>query len=532
MTDAVQPKAGKREWIGLAVIALPAMLVSLDMFVVLLALPHLTTAIHTNSIEQLWVVDIYGFMVAGFLVTMGNLGDRIGRRKLLLIGAAAFSAASVLAAYATSPLMLIIARALLGTAGATLGPSTLSLITNMFHDAKQRASAIGIWAGAFSVGAIIGPLVGGILLDHFWWGSVFLVGVPPMVLLLVAGPSLLPEYRNPQAGKTDLVSVVLSLVALLPMIYGVKELARDGWAVVPVVALVLGAIFAVAFVRRQRALTDPLLDLRLFNNRIFNTELASMLFYSALTGTTMLFVAQFFQTVAGLTPLQAGLGLLPGLLLGIVSLTVGPQLAGRIRPSVLIAGGLLFVVAGMVVITLSGSDGSATGLIVGYAIWCLGGGPLLTLGVGLVVGTVPPEKAGSASSLTQIANEFGYAGGIATVGTIGTLVYRSQIADAIPAGLPAAASDAARDSIAGAASAAAALPEQIASAVLVPAREAFTNGLHIVAGVSALIVLGVAILNAVVLKDLPPFGQAPSGPGEGPAEAEPAPAEVPAAQKV
>lgn len=532
VTDAAQPKAGKREWVGLAVLALPALLVSIDIFVVLLALPHLADSIHANSVEQLWIVDIYGFMVAGFLVTMGNLGDRIGRRKLLLIGAAAFGTASVIAAYSSSPITLILARAVLGVAGATLGPSTLSLVSNMFRDAKQRATAIGVVAGAFSIGAIFGPIIGGVLLDHFWWGSVFLVGVPPMVLLLAVGPKLIPEYKNPQAGRLDIVSVALSLVAVLPMIYGIKELAREGWAAAPVVSLVVGAIFAVVFVRRQRALSDPLLDLRLFNNRIFNTELMSMLFYNALTGTTMLFIAQYFQTVAGMTPLQAGLGLLPGLVLGIISLTVGPQLAGRFRPSVLIAGGLVIVVAGLVVLTQAGSNGDPAGLIIGYAIWCLGGGPLLTLGIGLVVGSVPPEKAGSASSLSQIAIEFGYAVGIATVGTIGTLVYRSQIAGAIPAGVPAGAADAARDSVAGATSAAATLPEQVASAILVPAREAFTSGLHVVAALSALIILGVAILNAVVLKDLPPFGQAAQGGPAGQADADPAPSEERATQEV
>ncbi len=492
---------------GLAALALPATLVSLDMFVVLLALPHLTSSLGTTSVEQLWIVDIYGFMVAGFLITMGNLGDRIGRRKLLLIGAAGFGVASVVAAYATSPFLLILARAALGVCGATLGPSSLSLISNMFRDHRQRASAIGIWAGSFSIGAIIGPIIGGVLLDHFWWGSVFLVGVPPMVVLLIAGPILLPEYRNPDAGRIDVASVVLSLTAILPMIYGIKELAREGWATLPVVTLVVGAILGVVFIRRQRTLTDPLVDLRLFGNRVFNTELTSMLFYSALTGTTMLFIAQYFQSVAGLTPLQAGFGLLPGLLLGIVSVTVGPQLAGRFKPSHLIAGGLLIVVAGMVVLTQAGADGSATGLVIGYAIWCLGGGPLLTLGTGLVVGSVPPEKAGSASSLAQIANEFGYAVGIATIGTIGALVYRTQIADSAPAGLPAGAAEAAGDSVAGAVSAATTLPEQLASALLAPARQAFTSGLHVVAALSALLLLGVAVTNAIVLRKIPPFGQ-------------------------
>ncbi|WP_308249853.1 MFS transporter [Sphaerisporangium fuscum] len=523
MTDDAQLKAGRREWVGLAALALPTLLVSFDIFMLLLALPHLSASLHVTSTQQLWTVDIYGFMVAGFLVTMGNLGDRIGRRKLLLIGAAAFGVASVIAAYSTSPGMLIAARAVLGIAGATLGPSTLSLISNMFRDDKQRATAIGIWAGCFSIGAIVGPIVGGFLLQHFWWGSVFLVGVPAMVLLLVVGPILLPEYRSPQAGRIDLVSVVLSLAAILPMIYGIKELARNGWEAVPAAALVIGLIIGVVFVRRQRALADPLLDLRLFNNGIFNTALTSMLFYSALTGTTMLFVTQYFQSVAGLPPMQAGLGLLPGLVMGIISTTVSPQLAGKVAPARLVAGGLILTVAGMVVLTQV--DTGSIGMMIGFAVWCLGGGPLLTLGTGLVVGSVPPEKAGSASSLGQISNEFGYALGIATVGTIGTFVYRTQVEGTIPASVPSGAVKAAEESVAGATAVAGSLPEQIAAALLAPVREAFTTGLHVVAALSALLLLGVAVVNAVVLRKLPPFGQPPAGGGEPQAE-EPAAGEA------
>ena len=212
-------RAGRKAWIGLAVLALPTLLVSIDVFVMLLALPRLSEALHATSTQQLWALDIYGFMVAGLLVTMGSLGDRIGRRKLLLIGAAAFGVASMLTAFSNSATMVIAARALLGIAGATLAPSTLALISNMFRNPAQRATAIGIWAGCFVVGAIIGPILGGVMLEHFWWGSVFLIGVPAMTLLLVVGPVILPEYRDPQAARLDLLSVVLSLATILPTIH-------------------------------------------------------------------------------------------------------------------------------------------------------------------------------------------------------------------------------------------------------------------------------------------------------------------------
>src|SRR5687768_13525191 len=221
-------RAGKREWIGLAAIALPCLLYAMDLTVLNLAVPKLSADLKPSSTQLLWIIDIYGFLVAGSLITMGTLGDRIGRRRLLMIGAVAFGVASVLAAFSRSAEMLIATRAVLGLAGATLAPSTLSLIRNMFLDADQRRVAIGVWITSYSVGAAIGPLVGGVLLEHFRWGSVFLIGVPVMVLLLVIGPSLLPEYRDPNAGRLDLLSAAMSLAAVLLVIYGLKKTAEDG----------------------------------------------------------------------------------------------------------------------------------------------------------------------------------------------------------------------------------------------------------------------------------------------------------------
>jgi DHA2 family multidrug resistance protein-like MFS transporter len=459
----------------------------------LLALPRLATSLHANSAQQLWIMDIYGFMVAGFMITMGTLGDRIGRRKLLLAGAAVFGVASVLAASSTSPGMLIATRALLGIAGAALTPSTLSLITNMFADPRQKASAIGVWAGCFTVGAIIGPIAGGVLLDHFWWGSVFLLGVPAMVLLLVLGPVLLPEYRNPAAGRLDLPSVVLSLASILPIIHGLKELARNGWHVTPVVFLVAGLAVGVVFVRRQNTLADPLLDLRLFADRSFSTTLGSMLTYSMLSGGTMVFVAQYFQLVDGLSPLRAGLALVPGMLAAIVSFQLAPILARRIRPAYLFGAGLAVSVAGLLVMTQSGTSGAAV-LVAGFGVTCFGTGPLVTLGTNLVVGSVPVERAGSAAALAQTGNEFGYALGIAVLGSVMTAVYRTRVAEALPGGAPAAA----RDSIAGA--------SRLGGAVLTAAHHAFVDGLHAVAALSALILAGVAVLLATTLRRVPAIG--------------------------
>jgi len=492
------PRAGTREWVALAVLALPTLLVSLDLFVMLMALPDLSRALHATGVQQLWIMDVYGFMVAGFMVTMGTLGDRIGRRRLLLGAALVFGLASVAAAWSTSAVMLIAARAVLGIAGAALTPSTLALISHLFRDPRQKASAIGIWAGCFTVGAIIGPIVGGAMLARFWWGSVFLLGVPAMVLLLVVGPALVPEYRDETAGRLDLPSVVLSLAAVLPAIQGVKSFARNGFGPTPALFVAVGLGFGALFLRRQRRLADPLVDLRLFANRTFSATLGSMFAYSTLAGGTMVLVAQYFQLVDGLSPLRAGLALAPGMAASVVGFQLAPLLARRVRPGYLIAGGILIAVTGLLVMTRCGTSGAWV-LIVGFLVNCLGTGPLVTLGTNLIVGAAPPERAGSAAALGQTGGEFGYALGVAVLGSILTVVYRSRV----PADAPAAA----RDSIAGATQAADHLPAPAGHALLAAADRAFVAGLHTVAGLSAAILFGTAVLLAVVLRHLPPLGQ-------------------------
>ncbi|MFK0216466.1 MFS transporter [Streptomyces sp. NPDC090298] len=514
MTAGGAPKAGRKEWIGLGILALPTLLVALDVFVLLLALPHLSADLGADSNQQLWIMDIYGFLVAGFLVPMGTLGDRIGRRKLLLIGGAAFGAASLLAAFATSPGMLIAARVLLGIAGAAISPSTLALISTMFQDAKQRAAAIGMWASCFTLGAIIGPMLGGVMLEHFWWGSLFLLGVPVMVLLLIAGPKVLPESANPEAGRIDLPSVALNLGTTLPVIYGIKETARNGWSPLSAAAIVVGLVLGVLFVRRQRALTAPLLDVTLFRHGRFSASLLGLLAYSLIGGTVMLLMTQYFQAAQGMTPIEAGLGLLPGMAAATVSFMVCPIIARKIRPAYVIGAGIAGVVAVLLVFSqLSADSGTAT-LIAGFAVFSFCGAPVVALGTNMVVGSVPPEKAGSAGALSQISNEFGSALGVATLGTLGLAVYRDQVEGTVPADVPAGAAEAARDSVSGASSAAQGLPQQLADALMEPVRVAFTGGIHTVATVSAILIAVAGAFFVALMRHVPPIGQE-----EAPAEA-------------
>jgi MFS transporter, DHA2 family, multidrug resistance protein len=493
-------QATRREWIGLAVIALPCLLYAMDLTVLTLAVPSLSADLGPNSTELLWIVDIYGFLVAGFLITMGTLGDRIGRRRLLLIGAAAFGAASILAAFSSTPEMLIVSRALLGIAGATLAPSTLSLIRNMFEDDRQRTVAIGIWITSFSVGAAIGPLVGGLLLESFHWGSVFLLAVPVMALLLVIGPRLLPEYKDPEPGRLDLASAALSLVAVLAVIYGIKALAKDGIGFASVGPVLAGLAVGAAFVDRQRRLAEPMIELALFRRPAFSLALGANTLGFAVVFGIEVFVAQYFQLVLGYSPLEAGLWSVPGAAAFVVGSQLTPPLAARVRPPVAMLGGIVVAIVGVALLTQAGAAHGPGLLVAGIVILSLGLAPLFTLAADLAIGSAPPERAGAASGISETSSELGGALGLAILGTVGTAVYRSGTADAFPAEVPANSAAAASDTLGGAVEVADRLPQVLAVEVLEPAREAFTQGLQVAATVSGGLVIAAAVLVARLLR--------------------------------
>ena len=508
MTTNDAPRAGRRQWIGLAVLTLACLLYVMDLTVLHLAVPFISEDLRPTSVQLLWIIDIYGFMVAGFLITMGTLGDRIGRRKLLLVGAAAFGVVSVLAAFSTSPEMLILSRALLGIAGATIAPSTLSLIFNMFQDPKQRAVAIGVWISAFSAGGAIGPVLGGLLLEYFWWGSVFLLALPVMVVLLVLGPLVLPEYRDPDAGRLDILSAVMSLVAVLAVIFGLKQIAQDGLGWMPVASIFLGLVVGALWARRQLALSDPMIDLRLFRIPAFNAALAINFLAIFVATGYFLFIAQYLQLVAALSPLEAGLLSVPSAIGFIVGSNVAPRIVRRVRPAYLIGAGLGIAAIGLAVLTqVGGPDGLAM-VVVSSLVISLGLAPVFGLTTELIVGSAPPERAGAASGISETGSELGGALGISVLGSIGVALYRGGIADALPPGVPGDAAASIRDTLGAAVGIAAQLPDQLGAAVLEVARDAFVRGMVLAAAICAVLAVAVAFVALFTLRDVGPAGDA------------------------
>jgi DHA2 family multidrug resistance protein-like MFS transporter len=515
MNELSPSKAGRREWIGLAVLALACVVYAMDLTVLHLAIPQLTEDLQPTSAQLLWIADIYGFMVAGALITMGTLGDRIGRRRLLLIGAAGFALASLICAFSTSAEMLIGARALLGIAGATIAPSTLSLIRNLFHDPEQRTFAIGVWITAYSLGGALGPLLGGVLLEFFWWGSVFLLAIPVMALLLVLGPVLLPEFRDPDAGRLDIASAALSLVAVLTVVYGLKQLAQDGLETLPFAAIAVGLVLGYVFVRRQARLDDPLIDLRLFRVPAFSASLAVYTLGILVLFGSFLFIYQYLQLVLELSPLEAGVLTLPSFGAFVVGSMLAPTFVKRVRPAWVMTAGLAVAAVGLLGLTQVSVDAGLVVLIISSVVYSLGIAPVFTLTNDLILGAAPPEKAGAASGISETGAELGGALSIAVLGTIGIAVYRTQVDDGIPASVPADQAEAARDTLGGAVAISSELPEALASQVLETAQLAFTQGMQVVALVSAIIAALAAVGAAVFLRNVRAATSAePGGSGE------------------
>ncbi|MFF1968576.1 MFS transporter [Streptomyces sp. NPDC058232] len=476
--------AGRKEWTAFVVLLLPLLLVSMDVSVLFFAIPSIDRDLSPSATQQLWIFDVYGFALSGLLITMGSLGDRIGRRKLLLLGAAAFGTASVGAAYATSPEMLIAARALLGIGGATLMPSTMGLVRNMFRNEQQRSTAVGIWSGAMAGGIALGSVLSGVMLQHFWWGSVFLINVPAMVLLLVLVPVLVPEFKDPNPGRFDLWSVPLSMGAVLPVIYGVKESAAHGLDPRNALLIAVGLLVGWVFVRRQRVRDDATISRELFRGEGFAAGIGlNSLAAFAMMGSAF-FTTQYLQSVLGMSTMEAALwSLAPSLAVGAAAPTA-TAIAQRVDRTYVISAGFVIAAAGFALLTQSGTD-SLWLLLIGSAVMSSGIVTVMALVSDLALATAPPEKAGSAASLLETGQEFGGAMGMALLGAVATAVYGADLPDSAP--------EAARKTLPGALA--------TGDASLISAgREAFVHSMQYASVAGSLILLAGAVLAVALLR--------------------------------
>jgi DHA2 family multidrug resistance protein-like MFS transporter len=472
--------AGPREWLALVPLTLAVTLLAVDGTVLALAVPSLTVDLKASSTELLWIGDVYSFALAGLLISMGTLADRIGRRRLLLIGGTGFGLASLLAAFAPGPVWLIAARALLGVAGATLMPSTLSIVRDLFPDDRQRTRAVAIWSTGGAGGAALGPVVGGVLLDHFWWGSVFVINLPIMVLMVLTVLWLVPESRNPRPGRFDLASAVLSVIAIVPLVWAVKRVAHDGPDAFALGSALAGVAFGITFVRRQRRLRDPLVDVTLFRKPAFaGTVLASFIAVFAFSGL-LYFFSQYLQLVHGYRPFQAGLRELPLTVASIVVAVVAVPMIARIGVGRSLGLSLLVSAVGFAVLAVFETSRGYAGLAVGLIVIGLGVGIVFTAATDAVLGSVPRERAGAASAISEMSYELGVAVGIAVLGSLQGVLYRNHLPD-LP-GLPVATQDAVSDSLARAS-------QVLTGESLDAARHAFAEAMRATSGIAALLLV-------------------------------------------
>lgn len=501
VTASTTPTTPKRAWIALAVLALPVLLIAIDNTVLAFALPKIAEDFRPAASTQLWIVDVYSLVLAALLVAMGSLGDRVGRRRLLLIGATGFTVVSVAAAFAPSAELLVLARAVLGVFGAMLMPSTLSLIRNIFTEASARRLAVAIWASCFTAGTTLGPIVGGALLQHFHWGAVFLVAVPILAPLLVLAPKLVPESRDPNPGPLDLVSVVLSFGAMLPIVWAIKTAAHDGLSATVAGAFALGITAGVLFVRRQNRSVTPMLDMALFRYGPFTSSvLANFLSIVGLIGF-MFFISQHLQLVLGLSPLAAGLVTLPGAVVSMIAGIGVVRAAKRFAPATLMVVGLIFVALGFTLVLLFRHDLSVAAVIASFVVMEFGVGVSQTVSNDTIVASVPAAKAGAASAVSETAYELGAVVGAATLGTIFTAWYRANVV--VPAGLTPEQAGAAGESIGGATSVAADLPTPLADRLLESAHAAFDSGVAPTAAIAIALVLTAAAIVSVLFHRSP-----------------------------
>lgn len=502
MSESGAAARDPRRWWALAALCLAVLIAAIDVTVLNVALPTLAVELRPTGTETVWMADVYSLVLAALLVTMGSLGDRWGRKRMLMWGASAFGVLSVATAFASDARTLILGRAAMGVAGAALMPSTLALIRSTFRDPRERTFAIGIWSTMAAAGEAIGPLVAGVLLEHFRWGSVFLANVPVCVLVVVIGSWSLRESRNPVPGPLDPESVVLSACGLLSLVAGIKLVAAngpgDGWALVAIGAGLVGVTW---FVMRQLRLADPMIDMRLFRARTFTgAVLADMLSVFGLAGVLFM-LSLDFQFVGGFSPLETGVLLLPAMLGAVVASPTTGQLIRWFGRRRVISGGLLLTAVGLAFLA-EGSRGSGWTQAVSLAMVGVGAGWSFTATAEAIMLAAPPERAGAASGVSETAYELGSALGIAVLGTLMTMVYRTSLN--LPAGLDPSEVAVSEDSIGGAIEIARNLPPGIGEQVVGAARDAFSNAVFVTSWGAAVVLFGGYVVACLTLPHVDP----------------------------
>lgn len=477
-----------RDWWALAALSIPVLLMSIDFTVLMVAVPALSRDLNPSATELLWILDIYGVFLAGLLILMGALGDRIGRRRLLMAGAAAFGAASILSAFAWSTEALLVGRALLGIAGATLMPSTLALIRTLFPDPHRRRRALAVWTAAFAGGTGIGPVLGGFMLEHYWWGAVFLVNVPIMAVLLLAAPRLLPESKDPDPGPFDLFSAMLLLSAVVAVMVGIKAAGEHGLTVVPILLQLSGVAIAIVFVHRQRRLSRPLIDVSLFRSIPFTMAVVvNVIAVFAIVGLYY-FLPQYVQIVLRRSPFEAGMWAAPKAVGAITGALLAPVVARRLSTGAVIGTGLACAAAGYLVLSAMGPTALLLAAVIGGVLLGGGGAMADTLTNDIIIGTAPAEKSGAAAGISETAYELGGVLGTAVLGTIGTHVYRQHLAANIPAGTPASVAEKASRTLAAASDATMSLPKHLRPALTDASHTAFVHAMAHTFRIAAIVV--------------------------------------------
>lgn len=509
------PTPHPQRWLILSALCLAVLLVLLDNTVLTVAIPSMTESLNASTASIQWVMNGYTLAVGGLLMTTGSLADRIGRRKALLIGVALFTLFSGVASMADSPAQLIAGRIGMGVGAALLMPSTLAVLMQVFPE-KERPKAIGVWTAVGAVGVALGPVLGGFMLNHFWWGSVLLINVPVGLAALITMIVLVPESRDPQVRKIDVPGVVLSILMSVGLVYAIISVPEHGWSSVHVVVpFTVGAVSLVSFAYWERRCAEPMLDVSLFRNPAFSGAVSSTaLTYVALAGSLFLFT-QYLQFVMDYSPLEAGLGVVPMALALMMVTAFGPKLAEKIGTPATMTTGLSLMGAGLLILSMLDRDSGYGLALAGLAVMGAGAGIAMPTASNALVSSIPVERAGVAGGLNSTMQEFGSACGIAVMGSFAAALFASRVPDSIP--------EDATDSVGEALGVAARADDP---ALIQQVGEAFASGISVSMRIGAALAIAAGVLAWALLRrnSVPPEEAAPQG-DEVPAQASGAEAE-------